>query len=67
MASFKFVDTNVASGLVNRMIKGGLSATTSGIDEVTVLVAEGEEWADTDAWIRAIEEHYACVFDDLAE
>ncbi len=67
MPHFKFVDTNVASGLVNRMIKGGLSATTSGIDEVTVVVAEGEEWADEAAWVRAIEEHYACVFDDLAE
>jgi len=51
------------------MLKGGLEAGVVGHlkDEVLVTVVEGEEWADTDAWIRAIEEHYACVFDTTTE
>ena len=66
---YKFVDKVAGTDLLSKMLKGGLEAKVAGHnrDEVFVTVAEGEEWADTDAWIRAIEDHYACVFDTTAE
>ena len=70
----KFVDLEPGGALLSRMLKGGLNAEVIGStfeqptnDEVFVTVVEGEEWTDMDAWIRAIEEHYACVFDTTAE
>ena len=69
MPHFKFVTDQVGADLLSKMLKGGLNATVAGHnkDEVFVAVVEGEEWADVDAWIRAIAEHYACVFDTTAE
>ena len=69
---YRFVDQEVGGKLLARMLKGGLSASINPddwphSDEVTVRVLEGEEWVDEDAWVRAIEAHYACVFDDAAE
>ncbi|KKK79229.1 hypothetical protein LCGC14_2835630 [marine sediment metagenome] len=66
---YSFVGKNPGDALLSRMLKGGLDATVAGYreDEVFVTVVEGEEWADEDAWVRAIEEHYACVFDDATE
>jgi hypothetical protein len=64
---YAFVGKNPNGGLLSRMLKGGLDAKTVSMfnnDEVFVTVVEGEEWVDEDAWVRAIEEHYACVFDD---
>ncbi len=63
---YQFVGKNPNGGLLSRMLKGGLEATAPGYDqdEVLVAVADEEVWADEDAWVRAIEEHYACVFDD---
>ena len=66
---YKFVDKVTGKDLLSKMLTGGLEATVAGHnkDEVFVTVVEGEEWADVDAWIRAIEEHYACVFDTTTE
>jgi hypothetical protein len=61
---YTFVDTTPGGNLWNRMMTGGLNAIEAGYDEVCVTVAEGEEWVDEDAWVHAIEEHYACVFND---
>ena len=67
--AYRFVVKNPNGGLLSRMLKGGLEATAPGYDqdEVLVAVADEEVWADEDAWVRAIEEHYACVFDDTTE
>ena len=64
---FKFVDHAPGGALLARMIKGGLSVSEAGPDEVFVSVTEGEEWADEADWIRTIEGHYACVFDDAPQ
>ncbi len=66
---FRFVDTVPGGPLLQRMLKGGLNVKVAGHnhDEVFVTVNEGEEWVDEDAWVRAIEAHYACVFDDTTE
>ncbi len=69
MPHFKFVGQVVDKDLLSKMLKGGLDATVAGHnkDEVFVTVVEGEEWTDEAAWIRAIEEHYTCVFDTTTE
>ncbi len=65
---YRFVDTVPGGPLLERMLKGGLEAKVAGFnhDEVFVIVNDDEEWADVDAWVRAIEAHYACVFNDSA-
>lgn len=74
---YKFVDKTPGGNLKQRMLKGGLivwAATQDDAhtaaeadDEVWVIINDNEEWADEDAWVRAIEAHYSCVFDDAAE
>ena len=64
---FCFVDNEVNGELYAKMAKGGLNVSEGGHDEVYVSVANGEEWADEDAWIRSVEAHYDCVFDGSRE
>ena len=65
---YQFVPKVSGGDLLGRMLKGGLDAEVTGYwdDAVLVAVVDEEVWADEDAWVRAIEEHYACVFNDSA-
>ena len=65
---YRFVATEPDDTLLARMVDGGLNATEAdGYDEVFVSLLSDKEWADEDAWIRAVEDRYVCVFDETVK